>query len=82
MLENLGRVPLAVSALLRTSLSGREVLQLRPGDVVSLGVPVERPLTIRVGRMDQFEGVPVRTGRNAGISLTALPDTSMEGAGQ
>ena len=82
LLENLGRVPMAVTALLRTSLSGREVVQLRPGDVVSLGVPVQRPLTIRVGQMDQFEGVPVRTGRNAGIALTASADTAMEGAGQ
>jgi flagellar motor switch protein FliM len=82
LLENLGRVPLPVTALLRTRLSGREVLQLRPGDVVSLGVPVQRPLTIRVGRMDQFEGVPVRTGRNAGIAITASADTAMEGAGQ
>src|SRR3954471_8031255 len=35
LFENLGRVPMPVTALLRTSLPARELLALRPGDVVS-----------------------------------------------
>ena len=80
LFENLARVPLSVTAVLSTSLTGRELLDLRCGDVLSLGLPVDQPLTIRVGQMDQFEGTPVRTGSHAGISLTATIDTGKEGA--
>ena len=79
LLENLARVPLPVAAVLRTTLSGRELLELRPGDVVSLGLPVQRPLTVRIGQMDQFEGVPVRTGGSTGVALTAALGPAGEG---
>ena len=79
LLENLARVPLPVAAVLRTTLSGRELLELRPGDVVSLGLPVQRPLTVRIGQMDQFEGVPVRTGGGTGVALTATLGPAGEG---
>jgi flagellar motor switch protein FliM len=81
LFENLARVPMPVTAVLRTSLTGRELLDLRRGDVVSLGLPVDRPLIVRVGQVDHFEGMPVRTGMNAGIALTASIDTNGEGAG-
>jgi flagellar motor switch protein FliM len=79
LLENLARVPLPVAAVLCTTLSGRELLELRPGDVVSLGLPVQRPLTVRIGQMDQFEGVPVRTGGSTGVALTAAIGSAGEG---
>jgi flagellar motor switch protein FliM len=82
LLENLARVPLPVAAVLRTTLTGRELLELRPGDVVSLGLPIQRPLTVRVGQMDHFEGVPVRTGGNTGVALTATVGAAGEGAAQ
>jgi flagellar motor switch protein FliM len=78
LFENLGRVPMPVTALLRTSLPARELLSLRPGDVVSLGVPIHRPLSIRVGDVDQFEGTPVRAGINAGIALTSVGEQALE----
>jgi flagellar motor switch protein FliM len=81
LLENLARVPLPVAAVLRTTLSGRELLELRPGDVVSLGLPVQRPLMVRIGQIDQFEGVPVRTGGSTGVALTAVTG-AVEGAAQ
>jgi flagellar motor switch protein FliM len=82
LMENLARVPLPVTAVLRTRLTARELLELRPGDVLSLGLPIQRPLTIRVGQVDQFEGMPVMTGTNAGIALTSTIEAAMEGAGQ
>ncbi len=82
LIENLARVPLPLTALLRTSLTGRELLDLREGDVISLGMSVHRPLTIRVGQVDQFEGMPVRTGNHAGVELTASIESSHEGAAQ
>jgi flagellar motor switch protein FliM len=71
--ENLGRVPLAVSAMLETTMTARELLTLKPGDVVCLGVPIERPLRIKVAGMDRFEGRPVRVGQNAGCVVDAVP---------
>ena len=38
LIDNLARVPLPLTALLRTSLTGRELLELREGDVISLGL--------------------------------------------
>jgi flagellar motor switch protein FliM len=81
LLENLARVPLPVAAVLRTTLTGRELLELRPGDVVSLGLPVQRPLIVRIGQIDQLEGVPVRTGGSTGVALTAVTG-ALEGAAQ
>jgi flagellar motor switch protein FliM len=81
LVENLARVPLPVAAVLRTTLTGRELLELRPGDVVSLGLPVQRPLSVRIGQMDQFEGVPVRTGGSTGVALTAVTGAA-EGVAQ
>ena len=74
LLENLARVPLPLTALLRTSLTGRELLDLREGDVISLGMSVRRPLTIQVGQIDQFEGMPVRAGIHAGVEVSAPVD--------
>jgi flagellar motor switch protein FliM len=82
LIENLARVPLPLTALLRTSLTGRELLDLREGDVISLGMSVHRPLTLRVGQVDQFEGMPVRTGNHAGVELTASIESGQEGAAQ
>jgi len=81
LLDNLARVPLPLTALLRTSLTGRELLELREGDVISLGMSVHRPLTIRIGQIDQFEGMPVRTGNHAGVELTSPADADQTGAG-
>ena len=71
--ENLGRVPLTVTALLETTMTARELLTLKPGDVVCLGVPIDRPLRIKVAGMDRFEGRPLRVGENAGCVIDAVP---------
>jgi flagellar motor switch protein FliM len=77
--ENLGRVMLPVTGELRTSLSARDLLALRPGDIVSLGVPVRHPVSIRVGKVNQFEGRPIRSGANAAL-MVAAPSDVTEGA--
>ncbi len=56
--ESLSRVPMAVSAVLETRCTTREVIEMREGDIVSLGVPVSRPLDMRVGRTLKFRGLP------------------------
>jgi len=82
LIDNLARVPLPLTALLRTSLTGRELLELREGDVISLGLSVHRPLTVRIGQIDQFEGMPVRTGNHAGIELTSTAEADHAGDGR
>lgn len=71
LFANLGRVPMPVTALLRTSLSAREFMAIQAGDVITLGVPVSQPLTVRVGHRDHFEGRPVRANGNTGILISA-----------
>ena len=56
--ENLARVPMPVSAVLETRCKTREIVDLRAGDVLSLGVPSNRPLDVRVGRTLKFRGQP------------------------
>ena len=70
LFENLGCVPLPVSAVLEAHLPARELLALRPGDVVSLGVPASHAVTVKVGAVSSFEGRPVRVGAHAGIELS------------
>jgi flagellar motor switch protein FliM len=82
LFENLARVSLPVAALLRTSLPARELLELHLGDVFSLGVPLQRPLVVRVGGVDQFEGMPVRTGNNAGIAVSTAVEQPLEETAQ
>ena len=47
----LGRVPLAVTAQLSTTLSARDLIALRPGDVVTLGRSSGQPVTVSVGEL-------------------------------
>jgi flagellar motor switch protein FliM len=53
---NLGRIPLPVTTLLETRLAARELLALKPGDVVSLGYPVSSPVDVHVGQVRRFTG--------------------------
>lgn len=53
---NLGRVPLAVSAQLETTLAARELIALAPGDVLSLGHHSGQPVTVSVGAVSAYVG--------------------------
>jgi flagellar motor switch protein FliM len=64
LLENLGRVPFAVTAKLESSLPARELLKLAPGEVLSLGIPAERSIEASVGDLVKFKGrLTARNGR-------------------
>lgn len=67
LLENLSRVPMPVSAVLQTNWTTRDVVDLRAGDVVSLGVAATRPLDLRVGRTLKFRGQPAVHGGRASV---------------
>jgi flagellar motor switch protein FliM len=53
---NLSRVRMPVAATLDATLTAREVLALRPGDVLSLGSAIERPIDVRVRGTLKFTG--------------------------
>jgi len=64
--ENLARVPLAMTALLESRLAARDLLTLTAGDVVSLGVPLRKPIDLRIGQTLKFKGrLTVDDGRVA-----------------
>jgi flagellar motor switch protein FliM len=53
---NLGRVPLAVTAHLSTTLSARELVALRAGDVLTLGRHTGQPVTVSIGSLAAYVG--------------------------
>jgi flagellar motor switch protein FliM len=69
LLDNLSRVVLPVAATLDSKLKTRELLELKPGDVVSLGCPVRQPLDVRVRDTVKFKGRLAALGRRASIRI-------------
>lgn len=53
---NLGQVRLPVTASLSSRIKTHELIDLRPGDVLSLGCRLEDPIQLRVGRVPKFNG--------------------------
>jgi len=72
--DNLNRVPLSVTATLNTRLRARELVKLKPGDVISLGVPIHAPVTVRVGNHAKFVGRLVAPDVNVGVLLESSTD--------
>jgi flagellar motor switch protein FliM len=54
--DNLGRVPLAVTTTLEARLRARELVRIGPGDVLSLDIPVDTPVNIRIEDLVKFKG--------------------------
>jgi flagellar motor switch protein FliM len=53
---NLGRVQLPVATQLETRIGTRELLMLRPGDVLTLGHSATSPVDVHVGGVRRFSG--------------------------
>lgn len=69
LLRSLGRVRVPVTALLDATMTAREVVQLAPGDVLSLGRPVSQPVKVRVGRTIKYSGRLVRDSGRAAVAV-------------
>jgi flagellar motor switch protein FliM len=67
--ENLARIRMSLSAALEARLSTRELLELTPGAVLSLGVPVEAPVNVYVGDTLKFRGHLAGVGRQIGVQV-------------
>jgi flagellar motor switch protein FliM len=74
--ENLGRVRLTVTTDVQTRLKTGELVNLRPGQVLNLGVPAEADVNVRVGNIIKFKGrlttangrAAVRVNRSCAVS--------------
>jgi flagellar motor switch protein FliM len=69
LLANLGRVPVTVNALLETRFETRELLALRPGDVIALGHSATSPVDIHVGSVRRFTGRLTANESGAGVLI-------------
>jgi flagellar motor switch protein FliM len=72
LFQNLERVPLSVTTGLETRLTARELLHLGTGDVLTLGIPIETPVNIRVGGTLKFRG---RLTSERGRAALVVEDT-------
>ena len=69
---NLGRVRLPVTAVLETTLSARDLIALKPGDVLALGHPAAQPVDIHIGQIRRHGGHLTRHGTAAGVRIETL----------
>ena len=67
--ENLARVPMPVAAVLESRCTTRELIAMRSGDVLTLGVPASRAIDLRVGRTLKFRGQPMVAGGRAAVTV-------------
>jgi flagellar motor switch protein FliM len=78
---NLGRVQLPVTALLETTLPARDLIALKPGDVLSLGHAAAQPVDVHVGSVRRFNGRLTRSGGGAGVIVESFVGRpTLEGA--
>lgn len=68
----LRRVPMTVTATVETRLSARDVLDLEPGDVISLGHRVTDAIDGRVNDLTRFKVSPSMVGGRAGVRVREL----------
>ena len=78
---NLGRMPLPVTAMLDSTMSARDLLELEPGHVISLGHPASQPINVQVGQVNRYPGYLTRSENGVGVLLeTPAPETGEVGA--
>ncbi len=69
LVDSLGRVAMPVAALLDSTLTARQLLGLKTGDVVSLGASVREALDVRVHGTVKFKGRLTATDHRVGVRL-------------
>jgi flagellar motor switch protein FliM len=74
--RSLSRVRVPVTAFLDMSLSARELVQLRPGDVLSMGQSVTQPVNVRVGVTPKYTGRLMRSQNRVAVSISDGPWTA------
>jgi flagellar motor switch protein FliM len=70
---NLGRVPLTVTAQLETTIATRDLMELAPGVVLSLGHHTNQPVTVNVGGVPAYSGQVVIHNSGLAIRVDGAP---------
>jgi flagellar motor switch protein FliM len=76
----LSRVPMPISARLETTMPAYELVELKPGDVLSLGQSAKLPVEVFVGSLPKFLGR--LAGRDGHAVLTIVDRVGAEAAGE
>jgi flagellar motor switch protein FliM len=76
----LSRMPLPVSARLETTMPAYELVELKAGDILSLGQSAKLPVEVFVGSKPKFRGR--LTGRDGRAVLTIVDRVSTDPAGE
>jgi len=84
--ESLDQITLPVTARLETRMPARELLELGPGDIISVGRSLREPVRIWIGETPKLVGRLVRFEQNSAVSvasalespLLALPPATSE----
>lgn len=76
--DHLAAAAMPVTASLESRLTTRDLVNVRPGDVLSLGVPASRLVDVRVGRTLKFKGrLSIDQGRVSVRLDEACPDSQV-----
>lgn len=81
LFANLGRVPLHVNAMLETRLETRELLAMRPGDVIALGHSASNPVDVLIGKVRRFTGRLTTRDTGAAILIEQVSSSDETHAG-
>jgi flagellar motor switch protein FliM len=73
-------VPLPVTALLETRLLARDLVDLEPGDILTVGRLATQPVDVHVGRVPRFAGRLTATGGVAAVRIEASGMEALAGA--
>lgn len=71
LIANLSRVQVPLWASLGTRIEAREVLELRPGDCLSLGRAVSEPIEVYAGHVIKWRGRAQRRDRQLAVKIVA-----------
>jgi flagellar motor switch protein FliM len=77
--ESLSLIPLVVTSDVQTTLKTRDLLELAPGHVLSLGVPADMDVNVRVGEIVKFKGRLAINGGRASVLLNQKCSTAAGG---
>jgi flagellar motor switch protein FliM len=69
LIANLGRVPVAVSAEISSTISAGDLMRLKAGDLVTLGKSSATPVDVRVGSLTRHAGRLVQSGHQLQVRL-------------
>ena len=67
--ENMGRIPLPVAGVIDSSFVAGDLLQLQPGDVISLALSAGEPIDVKVNGASKFAGRLTRLPHSSGVTV-------------